>query len=479
MPQPNKDALICPAESQLCCQAGFLPVPLRCVPAESLAGLEIYISTKEGFSLYSAIDLNFGISDSQRLLESGVEFVYVSVRDHQAYYRTIENTIENIISDPNIQEEKKTEILYATTIELSNQLLAAPPGKKEVQRAAKLAQATMQLIMKDKEAFGRLYEVFNHDFYTATHLVNVCGLSISLAQKMGLADVFILQPIGTGGLLHDIGKIFVPSDLLNSPKKLTPEEFEIVKTHVDQGRQHLETVMNLPPEMLAIVAEHHERMDGSGYPKGLKHDQISPLGRLAGIIDSFDAMTSVRPYRSHTFSVGEALQQIEDEVPEKYDAEIVNAFAALIETAVQINPQADTKTSRPSASVQLTSEDPSRPKHTQYYFRMPVVIKRLSKIRGKLTLGSEEKVIFHKISCVELGILSSRPFDLNQNILISTPKLKAIGLDNLLAVVTRCRDHADGWYTLDAQFHQALSPDVISKIKEVTAVREISPLLKE
>ncbi|KPK78062.1 MAG: hypothetical protein AMJ79_01100 [Phycisphaerae bacterium SM23_30] len=474
----KNNALICPTDSQLCCQAGYLPVPLRCVPAESLAGLEIYLSSKEGYSLYSAISLDFGPRDSQRLLDSGVDFVYVSVRDHQVYYRTIERTIDTLISDPNIKEEKKSEILYATTIELSNQLLAAPPGKDEVKRAASLVQATVQLIIKDKRAFGRLYEVFNHDFYTATHLVNVCGLTISLAQKMGLVDADILQRIGTGGLLHDIGKIFVPSEILNSPEKLTPEEFEIIKTHVDRGRQHLETVMDLPPEMLAVVAEHHERMDGSGYPKGLKHDQISPLGRLSGIVDSFDAMTSVRPYRSSTFTIEDALQQIEDETPLKFDVEIVHAFAMLIENAVQVNYDEDTKNSRPSAGFQLGSIDPTRPKHTQYYFRMPVVVRRVKKIRDKLNLGSEEKVIFHKISCVGLGFLSPLPFDLDQNILISALKLEAIGLNKLLAVVTRCRNHDDGWYTVDAQFHQAQSQDLISKIKEVAVVREISPLLK-
>ena len=161
---------------QICCQAGYLPVPLHCVPAESLAGLKIYLPGKGGYSLYSSVNLCFDSEDSRRLLESGVEFVYVSVKDHQAYYRTMENAIETIVADPDFQKEKKAEILYATSMELSNQLLAGPPGKEEVARTANLARATVQLIMNDKGAFGRLYEVFNHDFYTATHMVNVCSL---------------------------------------------------------------------------------------------------------------------------------------------------------------------------------------------------------------------------------------------------------------------------------------------------------------
>ena len=151
----------------------------------------------------------------------------------------------------------------------------------------------------------------------------------------------------------------------------------------------------------------------------------------------------------------------------------------MIENAVQVDYDPDTKSSRPSAGFQLGSIDPTSPKHTQYYFRMPVVVRRLKKIQDKLNLGPEEKVIFHKISCVGLGFLSPLPFDLDQNILISAPKLQVIGLDKLLAVVTRYRNHDDGWYTVDAQFHQAQSLELISKIKKIAVVREISPLLKK
>jgi len=464
---------------QICSQAGYLPIPLRCVPAQSLVGLKIFLAGKEGYSLYSNLNSGFGPQDSERLLENGVQFVYVSVNDHQAYYRTMENTIENIIADPNIQEEKKSEILYATSIELSNQLLAAPPGKEEVKRTANLARATVQLIMKDKGAFGRLTEAFNHDFYTATHLVNICSLSISLAQKMGLMDMQILQQIGTGGLLHDIGKIFIPTEILNAVRSLTTEEYETVKEHVDRGRQHLETIMDLPPEMLAVITEHHERIDGSGYPKGLKNDQLSPLGRLAGIVDSFDAMTSVRPYRSHTFSVGDALQKIEDNTPEKYDIDIHHAFATMMEDAVQIDNDAKAKNNDTQKGVQTPTVNLSGPKHTQYYFRIPIEVQRLSKIRDKLTLGPKEKMISHKISCLRLGFLSNHLFKSDQNIYITSQKLQAIGMDKLLAVVINCHDHSGGWYTVDAQFHKPQPPEIIEKIKTITAVREISALIEQ
>ena len=461
----------------LCCKAGYLPAPLRCVPAGSLSGIELYLASRNGYSLYSSADLSFGNPDAARLLDSGVEFVYISVRDHRKYYDTIEKSLENIISDTTIQEEKKSEILYATSIELSNQLLAAPPDKSEVQRASNLARATVQLIMKDKSAFGCLYDTFNHDFYTASHLVNVCGLTISAAQRMGMFDGDILQQVGTGAMLHDIGKVFVPREILNSVGKLTSSEFDIIKSHVNRGIEHLKKVMELPGELLAIIAEHHERMDGSGYPNGLKHDELSELGRLAGVVDSFDAMTSVRPYRSETFSVQDALQSIEDESPDKYDREIVHSFASLINTSSSMNSAA-------SEGGQDSSENTGvRPrqskdtvKHVHYCFRIPVVLRRMRKIGGKIILGPPERLIAHKMSCLNVGVLSDKPYKLDQNILITSPKLESVGLNKLWAVVTQCRSHGDGWYSVDAQFPNPYPPELVQKLKTITDVREVSAL---
>ncbi len=460
----------------VCSHAGFLPIPLRCVPVETLANLEIYLQTQGKYSLYNAMDNHFGSGDLQRLLEAKIEYVYVSVKDHQNYYHTMENAIQSIVADSEIQQEKKAEILYATSLELTNQLLSVPPGKEDIKRAVNLSRATVQLIMKDEMAFGGLYDIFNHDFYTATHLVNVCGLTVSLAQKMGMGDIQILQQIGTGGLLHDIGKIFIPNDILNTTEPLSPPQFELVKTHVSRGCEHLEKVMNLTPEILAVIAQHHERMDGSGYPKGLRRDAISPMGRLAGIVDTFDAMTSVRPYRSHTFTIGESLQKIKDDTPAKYDGEIFHAFASMIEKAVSCNQ--DDKIENPDApkGISLSIVDVSGPKYTQYYFRIPIIVKNLCRVGGKLTMGLERKLIAHKITCLSIGFLSDRPFRVEQNIYISNRRMESIGLSNLVAVVSNCTSHNDGWYTVEAQFLTPQLVENIEKLKTITSVREVSPL---
>jgi len=466
-------------------QAGYLPVPLRHVPPESLSSLQVYLFNPKGrnYSLYRDKELAFGKKDYERLLESQVEFVYVSVQDHRAYYRAMEKAIKGIVADPQIQAEKKAEILYSTSMELAHQLLDAPPGREEIKRTTELASTTVQMIMNDKRAFGRLFEVFNHDFYTATHMVNVCNMVISMGCKMGLTDGDILRAAGTGGLLHDVGKIFIPDEVLNTTKPLSPEQVELVKSHVQRGQEHLMSVASdLPQEVFAIVGEHHERNDGSGYPRGLTKEKITPLGRLAGIVDSFEAMISVRPYREHTYSVEEALGEIINNAPEKYDLEISQAFTSMIEDVLRYRSGdtdggAETTEKDAEASPRIACADVSGPKHTRLYFRISVLVQRMEKRGGKLVLGDQERMIAHRISRSGMGLLSPRPMVIDQNILIRCGQFEHINLSKFTAVVSNCREHGDGWFTVDVQFHRPQDSEDIERIKQATAAREVSALV--
>jgi HD-GYP domain-containing protein (c-di-GMP phosphodiesterase class II) len=462
------------SEKPLCTQAGYLPVPLRAVPPESLNQLNIYLAKEENYSLYRSQDLHFSNQDIHRLLDSGVEFVYVSVQDHQAYYRTMETAIQTIVTNPKLRKEKKAEILYATSLELANQLLSSPPQKEELERAGNISRATVHLILDDHDAFSHLFETFNHDFYTATHMVNVCSISIALAQKLGFITPDLLPQLGTGCLLHDVGKIFIPNEILNSEDPLSSSQFTLVRSHVERGCQHLTSVCDLPEEVMAVVSEHHERIDGSGYPKGLKRDQISPLGRLAGIVDTFDAMTSVRPYRDRTHSIAQSLEYITSNAGEKFDPDIVNAFVTLIEQAIRNNGNSEETDQTELSFKPPASSDSSVSLQTQYYFRIPITVRRIKQIHGRLALGPEEKLIAHKISRTGIGLLSSRPIPLDQNIYLSAPQFEQIALDPLLAIVTSCRDHGDGWFTIEAQFHKHHPAELIDKLKSVINLREVT-----
>lgn len=145
-----------------------------------------------------------------------------------------------------------------------------------------------------------VYSVRSYDQNTYTHSVNVCILSLSIADHLGW-PLAKLRVLGIGALLHDIGKILMPVQILNKPGALTDQEYDLVKTHAQKGWKLLSGCFDAGFDASRVALEHHERLDGSGYPKNLEGPQISDLGKITAVADVYDAMTTDRPHRKAIF----------------------------------------------------------------------------------------------------------------------------------------------------------------------------------
>ncbi len=162
-----------------------------------------------------------------------------------------------------------------------------------------------------------------YDVYTKGHSERVANCSMKVAKMMGM-DEEAQRKIYQTGLLHDVGKIFVPLEILNKNGKLTPEEYNAIKTHPVIGAELIEEGANLK-EIAVIVKHHHERWDGKGYPDGLRGEKIPLESRIMSVCDTFDAMTSDRPYRK-ALSEEIALKEIEKNAGKQFDPAVVEAF---------------------------------------------------------------------------------------------------------------------------------------------------------
>lgn len=160
--------------------------------------------------------------------------------------------------------------------------------------------------------------------YTLTHSINVCILALAFGRHIQL-ERGQLEVLGLGALLHDIGKLRVPPEVLDKPGKLTREEFAIMKLHPSDGYSIVKTDMLMPAEAMDIVLHHHERVSGRGYPDGLKADDIPRLTKMTSIVDVYDAITSDRCYHDGV-SPYVALQNIYGWTAESFDKELVEAF---------------------------------------------------------------------------------------------------------------------------------------------------------
>ncbi|NEV60965.1 HD-GYP domain-containing protein [Thiorhodococcus minor] len=161
--------------------------------------------------------------------------------------------------------------------------------------------------------------------YQLEHGVNVSTLLVAFGQTLGL-DRDVLSDLAIGGLLHDIGKTYLPISVLNKPGRLTETELTQMREHVAQGFRAAASMPDIPKIALAIIAEHHERMDGSGYPNQRKGDQISRYGQMAAIVDVYDAITSERIYSSKAMEPHEALRKLLEWSRYHFNPELVQHF---------------------------------------------------------------------------------------------------------------------------------------------------------
>ena len=211
------------------------------------------------------------------------------------------------------------------------------PLEDELPRAAKIqreAKATLQTILEDvrlghsvdasgarqivsqmvesvianPDALAVLSQLKNADEYTAEHGLRVCTLAIAFGRHLEMSPEE-LNLLGVGALLHDVGKMKVPSEILNKPAKLTDEEYAIMRTHVPEGMKILDSVHGIAPASLDVVEQHHERYAGGGYAKGVQGEDIRPFGMIAAIVDCYDAISSDRVYHKG-MSTHEALTKM-------------------------------------------------------------------------------------------------------------------------------------------------------------------------
>jgi putative nucleotidyltransferase with HDIG domain len=164
------------------------------------------------------------------------------------------------------------------------------------------------------------------DPYTAGHERRVAELAVAIGSGMGLGDE-PLRMLRLAATVHDIGKIAVPAEILSKPTKLSEAEFAIIKRHSEAGVELLQPA-ELPDEVLTAVLQHHERLDGSGYPAGLADDDVSPFARILAVADVAEAMSSHRPYRP-ALGVEPALQEIERGRGTTYDERVCDLCLSL------------------------------------------------------------------------------------------------------------------------------------------------------
>ncbi|MCM8785445.1 MAG: PAS domain S-box protein [Candidatus Omnitrophica bacterium] len=230
--------------------------------------------------------------------------------------RGLKLSIETIGRKTNYQDEEGFLISFR---DITDRKIMIENLKKAIEKNKRILDQTVIAL---SEMVGQ------KDPYTAIHQKRVAKLSVAIAKGMGFKGDLI-EGIKISGLIHDIGKIYIPSDILSKPGKLTDIEWEFIKLHPEFGAKIVKNI-EFPYEIEKIILQHHERIDGSGYPKKIKGENILLEAKIISVADSIESMIFHRPYKEKK-SLKEALEEIENKSGKLYEPEVVNVVLKIFE----------------------------------------------------------------------------------------------------------------------------------------------------
>lgn len=257
-----------------------------------------------------------------RLHQLGFSFIYI----HDE--RTNDIEVESVVREETKRKAVKTIKVEFQAIAKELKLKKTFNSEHLSKNFSKVIQAILSDIKQNKNALAILSDMFVYDSYIFTHSLNVTVYTLGLAVELGFNEKQLMD-IGMGALLHDVGKMAIPVEVLNKPGRLNDEEFQIIQSHAKAGFDMLRNVPNLSLLSAHCAYQHHERLDGTGYPQGLKEKQIHYYAKMIAIADVFDAVTSNRIYRKPMLP-HEGLELLYSGVGKQFDQALVEAFRRTI-----------------------------------------------------------------------------------------------------------------------------------------------------
>ena len=305
----------------------YLPISPCSLRTNTTVGCDIFLLAKTTaelrFVLYCRGDAIFDEAKKNMLVAQRIQSLFIKKEDRQTYFDYLEINFQHIISDTSIPPDERTRIVHGAATNLVKDLFNDPKSGS-IGRTKAFAYNMIDYVIKDSKSAESLLKIAIHEYQTYTHSVNVAAVGTLFGQDLGLG-VKDLKGLYTGILLHDVGKTRISDDILNKKGVLTKEELKIMKKHPELGVEVLEETGVRFREERIVTLQHHENDDGSGYPYGLKKDEIQPCGKIAHLIDVYDVLTAKTPNKEALRPFA-ALRKMKEEMLHYFDTELFREF---------------------------------------------------------------------------------------------------------------------------------------------------------
>jgi len=307
----------------------YRPVHTACIQPDKFPQVALYMLSGTNLVLYKPADRPISVHDLKRLHNNQVEYLYVNSGSIREVCDFLEASITELMEDDGIAAPVKGQLLSQVAMNYVMDVFEMPDKLSNLGRCRNLVRQLMQYITANQNPLEALQAVVSHDFYTFAHSVHVASLSMLVhAEIFGLAPDE-LEDVGIGGILHDVGMIFVPSGILEKSDILTNFEYNLIKKHAERGYECLRDLGGFSEISLAAVRYHHERNNGEGYPFQLAGDEIPRTAQVTAICDVFSALTSNRAYKK-AMAKEEALALMESVGKDVFSPRLLEKFKSVI-----------------------------------------------------------------------------------------------------------------------------------------------------
>jgi len=259
-----------------------------------------------------------------------IEMLYIDEKEEERYRAYVERHLQTIAKSSEIPTEQKARLVYDKAAEMIDAMFKNPESLENVKNAQPVVNSFIDIILHDNSAVESLLRITAHDYYTHTHSINVSIYTLSLGAFLGISGKD-LEVLGMAAILHDLGKSRIDYEIINKNGKLSEEEFDQMKKHPEFGHEIAIGLGIGDERILSGIRHHHEKIEGGGYPDGIKGEQISQFARIIGVCDVFDALSTKRSYKDPMSSF-ESLKLMKQLMMGHLDMSMVDAFIRMLHT---------------------------------------------------------------------------------------------------------------------------------------------------
>lgn len=225
-----------------------------------------------------------------------IDRFYIKKENRFKYKDDIQDHLTSIIKDENVPTEEKAELIYNLAYESLTDLFENDVTEQKVNKVSANIDNTIHLLQSDANALKMLLDVNTYDFYTYAHCIDVATYAIAFGIYLNLPKDDLMT-LGKAAIFHDLGKKNIDQCIVTKESVLSEDEYETIKEHPRYSVDILKEITSVEKSLLTVIEQHHEKLNGTGYPYGLKDDQIHYLAKILSIVDIFNALTTVRSYK--------------------------------------------------------------------------------------------------------------------------------------------------------------------------------------